>query len=393
MIKFFADRIAPADFDPKNPLHRQRYGTRAGAVGIVLNLFLSLSKCGIGLLTGSIAVIADGLNNLSDGGASLVTLAGFRMAGEKADEEHPFGHGRMEYLTGLIVALAIILMGFEVGQNAFLKLFSPESIQFSWITVGILALSILIKLWMGGFYHLVGQRMDSVALEASAADSRSDVIATSVVLVATLVEHFSGIQIDAFAGLLVSAFILKAGWDATREATDPLLGRSMSGELAADIDRIVVEHPHILGMHDLIYHDYGPGRAMMSFHVEVPAEGNLLELHEIIDHIERELKETHHIETVIHMDPISTDKPALELREQVVSLVTKLDPALTLHDFRLSSAGDRTNMIFDVVVPYGFHLEDEGVREQLTQSIAALSPSYTPIIIIDHSYISETPSN
>ncbi len=389
MIAYFADRLAPPDFDPQNPLHRQRYGARAGTIGVILNLLLSLSKCSIGLFTGSIAVIADGLNNLSDGGASLVTLAGFRLAGVAADEDHPFGHGRMEYLSGLIVALAIILMGFEVGQNSLLKLFSPESIDFSWLTVIILALSILIKLWMGAFYHLVAGRLDSVSLEAAAADSKSDVIATGLVLVATLVEHFSGIQIDAFAGLLVSAFILKAGWEATRDATDPLLGRSMSGELAADIHRIVQDHPNILGMHDIIYHDYGPGRAMMSFHVEVPADGNLLELHEIIDHIERELKESHHIETVIHMDPVSSDKSLLTLREQVFSLVRKLDPVLTIHDFRVSSGDENKRIIFDVVVPYGFYMDDEAVRHRLTDDIATLSPDYSPIIIIDHSYISE----
>lgn len=387
MVNRLVNFITPPDFNPKNTVQRQNLGAKVGMIGIVLNVLLSLGKCCTGFFTGSIALIADGINNLSDAAASVVTLIGFRLAGQKADEDHPFGHGRMEYLAGLVVALAILLMGFEVGQNAFMKLFSPQPIDFSWISVIILSLSILVKLGMGAFYYEVGARMDSPAMNATAADAHSDVVATSVVLLSTLAEHFFNLQIDAYAGLLVSVFILKAGWDATRDASDPLLGRSMSPALAADIDRIVLEHPNIVGMHDLIYHDYGPGRAMMSFHAEVPADGDLLELHDIIDHIERELKETHQIETVIHMDPVTTDEIALALRDQITVIAQGIAPSITIHDFRITAGPLHTKVIFDAVVPYNFSLSDEAVKAQLSSSIRALSQDYFPIIEIDHLFI------
>ncbi len=387
MIQFFLNRLLPLDFNPNDVEQRQRCGERAGLVGVVLNILLATGKCGVGLLTGSIAVIADGINNLSDGAASVVTLLGFRMAEQKADEDHPFGHGRMEYLAGFVVALAILLMGFEIGQNAFLKLFSSERIHFSWITVGVLSISIVVKLWMGVFFYAVGGRMKSSAMDATAADAHSDVVATAVVLLATLVEHFMNLHIDAYAGLIVSVFILRAGWEATKDALDPLLGRAMSPELAADIDHIVLDHPNIVGMHDLVYHDYGPGRAMMSFHAEVPAEGNLLELHDIIDHIERELKETHQIETVIHMDPVTTDEAALRLRQQVEEIAKGMDDSMTIHDFRITAGPLHTNVLFDVVVPYGFPMEDEEVRAALATSIRGLSECYFPVIEVDHSFV------
>ncbi len=387
MIKLVVNRLIPGDFDGKNPEQRQRCGQKAGLVGIVLNLLLSAGKCGIGFLTGSIAIIADGINNLSDAGASAVTLVGFRLAGQDADQAHPFGHGRMEYLAGFVVALAILLMGFEVGQNAFLKLLYPQTISFSWISIGILCVSILVKLWMSGFYGLMGEKLDSTAMAATAADSKSDVIATSVVLVATLVEHFGQIQIDAYAGLLVAAFILKAGWEATTDALDPLLGRPMSPELAADIDRIVLEHDHIVGIHDLVYHDYGPGRAMMSLHAEVPADSDFLAIHDMIDHIERELKETHHVETVIHMDPVVRDEETIHLKKHIEALAKAMDPRITLHDFRTTAGPDHTNILFDMVIPYGFHLDDESAKNQLTQAIRTISEDFYPVIQVDHSFV------
>ncbi len=387
MVQFFVNRIIPKDFNPQHPAHRQQCGARAGLVGVVLNILLSAGKCGVGFFTGSIAVIADGINNLSDAAASVVTLVGFRLAGQSADEEHPFGHGRMEYLAGFVVALAILMMGIEVGQNAFMKLFRPESINFSWISIAMLAISILVKLWMGAFFHGVGVRMDSSAMEATAADARSDVIATSVVLVATLVEHFTSLQIDAYAGLLVAVFILRAGWEATQDALDPLLGRAMSPELAADIDRIVLDHPNIVGIHDLVYHDYGPGRAMMSLHAEVPADCDFLALHDIIDHIERELKETHHVETVIHMDPVVCDEATDTLRQQIIAIAKELDSRMTIHDFRITAGPDHTNVLFDMVVPFGFHMEDKVVKSHMTEAIRGLSERYYPVIEVDHSFV------
>ena len=353
----------------------------------MVNLLLSLGKLLAGALTASVAITADGLNNLSDAATSVVTLAGFRLAGQEADAEHPFGHGRMEYVAGLIVSLAILLMGIEVGRSALDSLFHGSDPQFSPLSVVILAVAILAKFGLYWFNRSLGRLIGSAAMEATAADSLSDCLSTGVVLVSALAGHFWNLRVDGLAGLLVAAFILKTGWEAARDTLDPLLGRPMDQSLAADIDKLVLSHPNILGIHDLVYHDYGPGRAMMSFHAEVPADGDLLEIHDIIDHIERELKEKHHIEAVIHMDPVVNDERTTALREQVAALARELDPALSIHDFRITAGPMHTNLIFDVVVPYGFRLPDSQVRQSLTARIRTLSPRYFPVIQIDHSYV------
>ena len=373
--------------DPQSPQARRRCGTIAGTMGILLNLLLSGSKLLAGLLTASVAMTADGLNNLSDAATSVVTLIGFRLAGQEADADHPFGHGRIEYVAGLIVSLAILLMGVEVGRSAVDSLLHASEPDFSPLAVGILCAAILVKFWMFWFNRTLGRHIGSAAMEATAADSLSDTLSTAVVLLSTLLGHFFQLHVDGLAGLLVCAFILKTGWEAARDTLDPLLGRPMDPELAADIDKLVLGHDHILGIHDLVYHDYGPGRAMMSFHAEVPADGDLLEIHDIIDHIERELKAKHHIETVIHMDPVVCDDSTSALRGQVEELTKKLDPALSIHDFRMTAGPIHTNIIFDVVVPYGFRLSDGQVRDELSQAIHALSPRYYAVIQVDHSYV------
>ena len=373
--------------DPKSPEVRQMCGTRAGGVGILLNTLLCLGKLLAGMITGSIAIIGDALNNLSDAASSVITLIGFRLAGQEADEEHPFGHGRMEYLAGLVVSMAILLMGFELGKSSVEKLLHPEELDFSWLAVVILAASVAVKVWMYFFNRTLAQKIGSETMAATAADSLSDSAATSVVLLATLVGHFFHWKIDGFAGLLVAVFILKTGWEAAKDTLDPLLGRPMDPELATDIDQLVLSHENILGIHDLVYHDYGPGRAMMSFHAEVPADADLLEMHDLIDHIERELKEKHHIETVIHMDPVVNDERTAALREQVAYLAQQLDPCLTIHDLRITAGPHHTNVLFDVMVPYGFRLTDHQVVSQLRQEVEALSPKYSAVIQVDHSYV------
>lgn len=373
--------------DPKSPEVRQMCGTRAGGVGILLNTLLCLGKLLAGIITGSIAIIGDALNNLSDAASSVITLIGFRLAGQAADEEHPFGHGRMEYLAGLVVSMAILLMGFELGKSSVEKLLHPEELDFSWLAVVILAASVAVKVWMYFFNRTLAQKIGSETMAATAADSLSDSAATSVVLLATLVGHFFQWKIDGFAGLLVAVFILKTGWEAAKDTLDPLLGRPMDPELATDIDQLVLSHENILGIHDLVYHDYGPGRAMMSFHAEVPADADLLEMHDLIDHIERELKEKHHIETVIHMDPVVNDERTAALREQVAYLAQQLDPCLTIHDLRITAGPHHTNVLFDVMVPYGFRLTDHQVVSQLRQEVEALSPKYSAVIQVDHSYV------
>ena len=375
--------------DPGAPEVRQKCGTYAGVVGILLNALLCLGKLAAGALTGSVAMIADAFNNLSDAASSLITLIGFRLAGQAADEEHPFGHGRMEYLAGLIVSIAILLMGLELGKSSVEKLLHPEELNFSWLAVAILAASVLVKLWMHRFNRALGKAISSQTMEATAADSLSDSAATAVVLAATLIGHYFHLQIDGLAGLLVAAFILKTGWEAAKDTLDPLLGRPMDPELAEDIDKLVVSHRNILGIHDLVYHDYGPGRAMMSFHAEVPADADLLEMHDIIDHIERELKEKHHIETVIHMDPIVNDERTAALRAQVEELAHEIDPVLSIHDLRITAGPYHTNVLFDVMVPYGFRLNDGQVRGELSRRIKGLSEKYTAVIQVDHSFVEQ----
>lgn len=387
MIKFVINRWL-AGRDVSAPETRQLCGMRAGAVGIALNALLCLGKLLAGTITGSVAIVGDALNNLSDAASSVITLVGFRLAGQQADEEHPFGHGRMEYLAGLVVSMAILLMGFELGKSSVEKLFSPESLDFSWVAVGILAVSVLVKVWMYFFNSTLGRRIGSQTMLATAADSLSDSVATGAVLLATLAGHIWDLKIDGLAGLIVAAFILKTGWEAARDTLDPLLGRPMDPELAQDIDQLVLSHDNILGIHDLIYHDYGPGRTMMSFHAEVPADSDLLEMHDIIDHIERELKEKHHIDTVIHMDPVVNDERTTALREQVAALARELDPVLTIHDLRITAGPMHTNVLFDVMVPYGFRLTDSQVVSELGKKVEALSPKYSAVIEVDHSFVS-----
>lgn len=373
--------------DPQAPEVRQRCGVLSGGIGVGLNLLLFLAKLLAGILTASIAVTADAFNNLSDAASSIVTLVGFRLAGRAADEEHPFGHGRMEYLAGLAVAMLILLVGVELAQSSLQKIIHPEPVSFSVLSAGILSASILVKLWMFWFNRGLSRAIRSAALAATAADSLSDAAATGTLLLGLLAGHFLKLPLDGWLGLAVALFILRTGWGAAKDTVDPLLGRAMDPELAADIDRIVLGHEYILGIHDLVYHDYGPGRAMMSLHAEVPADADFLEVHDVIDHIERELKARHHIETSIHMDPVVRDGRTEMLRGQVADIARELDPALTIHDFRITAGPIHTNLVFDVVVPYGFALSDSEVRGRLSEEIKKLSDRYFSVIQVDHSYV------
>ena len=374
--------------DKDDPAVRQRYGLLSGGVGILLNLLLSAGKFLAGLLTGSIAVTADAFNNLSDAGSSVVTLAAFLLAAKQADDDHPFGHGRIEYLTGLLVAAAILLVGVELARTSLEKILQPEAVDFSWLSVGILCASILVKLWMSAFNRRLSRRIGSAAMAATAADSLSDVVATSAVLLGTLAGHFFSLRIDGWVGILVAAFILRAGWEAAKDTLDPLLGQSPDPDLVESIQKAVLAHPQVTGVHDLIIHDYGPGRRMMSLHAEVPMDADVLEVHDVIDNIERELKETFHIEAVIHMDPIATKDPQTNaLREKMAALVREIDPAMTIHDFRMTVGPDHQNLIFDVVVPHKCPLSDEEVKAAIAGKAGELEggPFFT-VVSIDRSY-------
>ena len=371
-----------------DPEVRERYGILSGAVGIVLNLLLSAGKLFAGLMTGSISITADAFNNLSDAGSSVVTLVGFKLAGQKADDGHPFGHGRMEYLAGLLVSLMILLVGVELGRSSIGKILRPEAVDFSLVSTGILAASILVKLWMGQFNRGLGRKIGSAAMAATAADSLSDAVATAAVLAGTLVNRFAHVNIDGWVGLAVAVFILRSGWGAAKDTINPLLGESPDPELVKQLRDLVLSHPQVVGMHDLIIHDYGPGRRLCSFHAEVPQDADILDAHDAIDHIEREIKEKFGIETTVHMDPIATaDEKVNQLRRQVADLARVVEPEMTIHDFRVVRGPTHTNVIFDAVVPHKCRLTDEEVLQRLRQAVSALDPTYQAVIQIDRAYV------
>ena len=371
-----------------DPAVRERYGILSGAVGIVLNLLLSAGKLFAGLMTGSISITADAFNNLSDAGSSVVTLVGFKLAGQKADDGHPFGHGRMEYLAGLLVSLMILLVGVELGRSSIGKILRPEAVDFSLVSTGILAASILVKLWMGQFNRGLGRKIGSAAMAAPAADSLSDAVATAAVLAGTLVNRFAHVNIDGWVGLAVAVFILRSGWGAAKDTINPLLGESPDPELVKQLRDLVLSHPQVVGMHDLIIHDYGPGRRLCSFHAEVPQDADILDAHDAIDHIEREIKEKFGIETTVHMDPIATaDEKINQLRRQVADLARVVEPEMTIHDFRVVRGPTHTNVIFDAVVPHKCRLTDEEVLQRLRRAVSALDPAYQAVIQIDRAYV------
>ena len=374
----------------QDPQVRQRYGTLSGAVGIFLNLLLSAGKMIAGLITGSIAITADAFNNLTDAGSSVVTLVGFRMAGKQADDDHPFGHGRIEYLSGLAVSVVILLVGLELAKSSVEKIIHPEPVEFSWLSAGILIAAICVKLWMSYFNRSLSRRIGSAAMAATATDSLSDAVATSAVLLSAIIGKFTGVNIDAWAGILVALFILRAGWGAAKDTLNPLLGQSPDPELVRDIERTVLAHPQVVGIHDMIIHDYGPGRSMMSLHAEVPAGSDIMEVHDEIDAIERELKAKYRIDASIHMDPIVTgDETISKARKMVSELVREVDPAMTIHDFRMTSGPQHRNLIFDVVVPYSVKSTDEEVRREIERKIRSADPNSFAVIQIDRAYTQE----
>ena len=374
----------------QDPQVRQRYGALSGAVGIFLNLMLSAGKMIAGVLTGSIAITADAFNNLSDAGSSVVTLVGFHMAGKQADNDHPFGHGRIEYLSGLAVSVVILLVGLELAKSSVEKIIHPEPVEFSWLSAGILAAAICVKLWMSYFNRSLSRRIGSAAMAATATDSLSDAVATSAVLLSSLIGRFTSVNVDAWAGILVAVFILRAGWGAAKDTLNPLLGQSPDPELVREIEQTILAHPQVVGIHDLIIHDYGPGRSMMSLHAEVPAGSDIMEVHDEIDAIERELKAKYHIEASIHMDPIVTgDETISKARQMVLDLVREVDPAMTIHDFRMTSGPKHRNLIFDVVVPYSVKRSDDEVRQEIERKIRAADPNSFAVIQVDRAYTQE----
>lgn len=388
MITFLASLFIKDRRNYDSPAVRQAYGVLSGAVGIGLNILLFLGKWIAGTLSGSIAITADAFNNLSDAGSSIITLIGFRLSGQAPDPEHPFGHGRMEYISGLLVSVAILVMGFELIRSSFGKLRDPELIESSALVLGILLASILVKVYMFYYNRSLSKKLDSAAMKATSVDSLSDTVATTLVLIATVISKYTGLILDGWFGILVGIFIVYTGGSTLKETIHLLIGQPPKKEFIDEIREIVLGHSLVYGVHDLIVHDYGPGRRMISLHAEVAVDGDIQDIHEQIDHIEHELQEKLNCSATIHMDPIVTDdKEVLEMKAKVEAMVQSLDEAFSMHDFRMVKGTTRTNLIFDVEVPRKTSLTDNEIMNRLKEQVHGLPGSkYFAVIQIDHEY-------
>ena len=371
----------------KDPAVRAAYGRMAGIVGIVCNLLLSLSKMLTGWLLSSMAILSDGLNNLSDATSSVVTLVGFKLSGRPADREHPYGHARYEYVSGLVVAFFILLVGAELVRSSFDKILHPEEVFFSLSSMIVLAVSILVKLWMSVFNHKLGLLVDSATLEATAQDSRNDVFTTSGVLVCVLISRFTGLQLDGYVRLAMAVFILISGVNMIRETMSPILGRAPDRDMVREILQQVRAYPGVLGTHDLMVHDYGPGNCFATVHVEMDASGDILESHDVTDQIERDFQKQG-IHLVVHLDPVVTDDEEVnELRRMTAQLLASLKLGLSMHDFRVVKGYTHTNLIFDVVLPYDCTLTEDEVRGMIQRRVEEHDPRLFTVIQVDRSFV------
>ncbi len=383
----FLERILKLPNDGDGYAARQKCGERMGIVGICFNLVLFALKLTVGIASGAVSVIADALNNLSDAGTSLAMLFGFRIAGRPADSEHPFGHGRAEYLAGLFVAVVILLVGVELLHTSVEKIYSPEALSISKTGIILLASSLLLKLLLGWMYYKVGSHIQSPALKAAAVDSLTDCLATSAVLLSLAVYTYAGINIDGAAGIFVSGFILYSGWGALRGATEPLMGAANDPVLAADIRRIVMEEKGVISVHDLVLHGYGAGRTFATLHIELPAEMPLIEAHAIADRIEHKLWSSLQIFVTVHIDPVVTNNPeADKLYVMASKLLTSIDTRLSMHDFHISPYRNGFKIVFEVVCPEDFSMSDRELRRTFLRQFLTKRPQDRAILHIDHHF-------
>lgn len=368
---------------------RMKYGILSGCVGIALNVVLCLMKFFVGSMTGSIAITADAVNNLSDAGSSAVTVFGFKMAGKPADRDHPFGHGRIEYITAMIVSFIILFMGIELAIQSVEKIRSPENVQFSLIGAVIIAVSILGKLWLAFFNKSLGRKINSPAMTAVVADSISDIAATSITLIALILSNFfPNLHVDGWLGIVVACFVLKAGLDIFRDTLSTLIGKSPSKELVEALKKKILSYDHVSGIHDLIVHSYGPGREFATVHVEMPSDLNVMVGHNIIDDIENDVKKEMGIDLTIHYDPIEVNNERVtELKEITENVVRKVNPELSIHDFRIVDGPMHTNLIFDVVIPYGFKESPKEIISEISSQISEINSSYFTVIKAEHSFV------
>ena len=388
MIQFLARRFIRDCDNVEDPAVRRAYGALCGCVGIGLNVLLFLGKLLAGLATGSVAVTADAVNNLSDAGSSVVTLLGFKLAAKIPDRDHPFGHGRMEYVSGLVVSMAIILMGVELARTALEQILRPKPVDFTPLAAGILLVSIAVKTYMALYNRSVGRRIGSAAMSAAARDSLGDCLATAAVLLGGLAGRIWDVHIDGWCGGAVALFILWSGVGAAKDTIDPLLGQPPSPEFVARVRELALSYPEIIGIHDLIVHDYGPGRRIISLHAEVPASGDILALHDVVDAAERRLGEEMGCLATIHMDPVVHDDGATrEARERVSAMVRLIDPGITIHDFRMVPGPTHTKLIFDAEVPYQCSLPDQEVRRRIQEGVPTLDGRWSAVAEVEESYV------
>ena len=382
LVKTFVKR--PEDTDDERV--RYTYGRLAGAAGLTANVLLFAAKLAIGALSGSVAILADAFNNLSDAGSSIVTLVGFKLSSAPPDAEHPFGHGRMEYLSALGVAALIMAAGFELFLSAVDKIRHPALPEFGVLTIVVLALAIAVKLWMALFYKKIGNTIRSEALKASCADSRNDVICTGVVLLTSLIGWLSGVAIDGYVGLLVALFVIWSGFTVIKETVSPLLGQAPDPEMVQDIKNTVMAHPGIIGVHDLMIHNYGPGRLVLSLHAEVSCHEDMMRSHDLIDCVERELSRKYRAIACIHMDPVDSGNEEVEaLKITVETILEDIDPRLTMHDFRVVFGETHTNLIFDVVAPFDFK-DEASVKAELQRRVTVVNPQLFTVVTLEHSF-------
>ena len=384
MINFIAKHWIPDYRNYQDKYVRQQYGILCGIAGIFLNVFLFAGKLFVGWLSHSIAIMADAFNNLSDAGSSLILLFGFRLSGQKPDPEHPFGHGRLEYVSGLIVSVIIMVMAVELMKSSGQKILHPEEVVWHTWTLVVLVISILVKLYMFTYNRSYGNKIASAAMGATALDSISDAVATFVVLVSTVVSHFTGLQIDGVCGMLVGIFIMYAGISAAKDTINPLLGQPAEDCFVERVHEIVLSRKEILGMHDLVVHNYGPGRTMLSLHAEVPVDGSLVELHEVIDEVEHQISDELGCTAVIHVDPIwAKDEETQKMKKEMEADLKLIDPSLALHDFRMVRCTGHMKLFFDIQEPYSCKIEEKELVKRLQDHVAENHPGVELVVYVD----------
>lgn len=387
MTKFLI-KLFIKDADTNTQRGRELYGRLAGAVGIICNLLLSVMKLIIGSISNSVSITADATNNISDAGSSIVTLVGFRLSGKPADKDHPYGHARIEYISSLIISFLILLIGCSIFKESVTKIFKPEESLFNIATVIVLVASILVKLWLSVFNKFLGKQINSKALEATAIDSRNDVITTTAVLLASVISHFTGFNLDGYMGVIVSVFIFISGINLVKETLDPLLGQPPTKEMFETIEKKILSYDNVLGVHDLMVHSYGPNTYFASAHIEMDAKIDVLICHDIMDQIERDFKSELNIHLVVHLDPTILDSPEInELKEMVNDIICEIDRDLTFHDFRVVIGEENKNVLFDVVVPPEYKYSDEELEKIITDKITKISNGKIfTVLVVDHSY-------